>query len=219
MAHLEFIKPVELSGSQKDELQRIMSKVNDLLRPVAEKRGLKRLRDQVRANPSPEVKALMDSESLILAGYIRIATKLVNAFQRSSSLEEDDLWQEATIAIYDAMYSYNGQTEFSTYAYNCIKNRLIKLRMQNQKKVKTTGLFNEDGQLIDVIDPSSAIVPEVDLHALVNKAKLSPKERVVIHSSMRGKGWQINLAEEWGRTKQLVSEVYRRALNKMKVVA
>jgi DNA-directed RNA polymerase specialized sigma24 family protein len=137
--------PVVLSDEVKSEIEAQMTKAFHVFkRASVEKYGfadIKKLRNSYKAcNRSkdffwcdPQAKKMMDwvieNEQLILSGYIRIAHKLCEAFNYNGDsrpgVSYADYLQEAAMAIYDAMYMFNGKNCFTTYIYYAIKNRLI----------------------------------------------------------------------------------------------
>lgn len=73
--------------------------------------------------------ALTDMEYTILSGFIKMANQLSSSFYLSHRtdrphLDECDYSQEATWAIFDAMYCYDGSTQLTTYFYSSVKRRL-----------------------------------------------------------------------------------------------
>lgn len=150
--HSEFLayNPTTLSEQEKSEIEQMMEKSYKVLSKVAAEvygfANIKKLRDEYRRNSNmlaahPEAQTLINwmisNESRIMSGYIGVARKPCLSFSKAKENHNiasfSDLVQEAAMAIYDAMYQYNGSTKFSTYVTWCIKNRLIDSTRKNQR--------------------------------------------------------------------------------------
>lgn len=80
-----------------------------------------------------------DAFRLLLSKYNPLITALVSRFSKgfpSVVMSEDDLRQEAAIALYLAALSYNNSNSvsFGLYAKKCIKNRLISYMRRSAAK-------------------------------------------------------------------------------------
>lgn len=225
METLDLIKPVELTADQKAELHDLMVQANSILKPLAQKmfgeRGLRKLRNEVRAgrvelsaSEAVCIQRVVANEGLILAGYIRVATQLVKAFYLRTKQDMDDLWQEAAMGIYDAIYSFDGRNEFSTYVYYSVKNRLIKVR-----KNPECSLDSEDfPELADKsAEPKRTILDVYDVRTVLAKCSLSVQEREVIDYYLQDAedGWQCRWAGKIHLTKQRVHQIYKSAKAKI----
>jgi RNA polymerase sigma factor (sigma-70 family) len=223
MEPLNLIKPVDLTETQKAELHESMVQANLLLKPLAHKmfgdRGLRKLRDEVRAgrvklsaSERACVQRVMDNEGLILAGYIRVVAPLVRSFHLSTKQDVDDLWQEAALGIYDAIYSFDGRTEFSTYSYSAVKNRLIRLRKEKLRSL------DEDDKRIDPVDKTSEIAKRVlDMLDVIESCPLDVNERSLIEYCLKDgeSGWQSRWAHQVQKSKQWANIVYKSAKAKI----
>lgn len=74
---------------------------------------------------------LLDNEQTILAGWIRVGLDLCLAFSiafgKNLQLDLDDLISEAYMKVYNAIYLYDGSTEFSTYVYWLVKRKMCSI--------------------------------------------------------------------------------------------
>ena len=66
----------------------------------------------------------------LLEIHHKLIYSIINSFNRNVGdykLHEDDLFQEGSIALYDAVFSYDSKfkVKFSSYAYNIIRNRIL----------------------------------------------------------------------------------------------
>jgi len=82
---------------------------------------------------------------------INLVRKIVWSFHHSSGLEWDDLFQEAAIAYYEALKTYdNSRGKITTHAWHCITNRL-KNYLKEQEEYKSRKYEGELCSLEDVI--------------------------------------------------------------------
>ncbi len=136
----------------------------------------------------------------LLEAYEPLIGSLTCAFSASNAEERDDLRQEACIAFYHAMDTYDTEQEdvqFGLYAKTCIRNRLVSY---------TRGLHRmepiplDDTDLQDRADPEQTLVEEEAYRALYHKieALLSPYENRV---------WWLYLS---GRTAREIAALFSR---------
>lgn len=147
MQELSDYSPVNLSETDKQHFEAMMAKAFEVFQRAALERynfaNVKKLRDEYKSQSSsnrnmlwadPQARKMMQwmiaHEQQIIAAYIRISNDLCSAFALAHDAGPSyaDYLQEAAVAIYDAMYQYNGSTKFSTYVHWVIKNRLITFR-------------------------------------------------------------------------------------------
>lgn len=145
------IQPIDLKDGEKEKLESFMAKAFVTLSAEAKERygfpHVLRLRNDYKLGRcnlrrSPDAKGVMERLSLIeervLAGYIKVGHALFTAFatngsERRPGVTECDFIQEGAHAVFDAMYTYNGENRFSTYVYYCVKNRLINFSRKEEK--------------------------------------------------------------------------------------
>lgn len=150
------IRAIDLNDAQKSELSITLAKCHGSLYRAAienyDKPRIKRMRDDFKSGKitlryNPEARnallEVMSLESRVLAAYIKMCNELCSAFHHShpelqSVIGYTDYLQEAAWAIYDAAYTYNGTTEFSTYCYWCVKNQLITFVRKQRSLVGVT---------------------------------------------------------------------------------
>lgn len=141
------IEAVELSLGERTMLAQRIAEGNAVLRAKAEMYGFegvralrqeyyrlskhKRGRNMMLFDEETRVVLanLTGMEYAILSGFINMANQLASSFYLSHKidrphLDEDDYVQEATWAIFDAIYCYDGSTQLTTYLYSSIKRRL-----------------------------------------------------------------------------------------------
>lgn len=148
MKAINVYEPVDLSVDEKKVLEMQMAKAFEAFQRASLERygfaNVRKLRDDYKSQSTstrnmlwsdPDARKHMDwmiaNEKRIISGYIRVANDLCLAFElanEKSGPNYSDYLQEAAMAIYDAMYQYNGSNQFCTYAYWTVKNRLISFR-------------------------------------------------------------------------------------------
>lgn len=142
MADYGVINPITLDEAEKMASEHFMAKAFETFSVAATDRtgfaNVLRLRDDFKRGRcnlrrSPDARGAMEQlikmEERIIPGYIRVGHALFVAFdtdtvQNRPGATFSDYVSEGLAAIYDAMYTFNGNNLFSTYAYWCIKNRL-----------------------------------------------------------------------------------------------
>jgi DNA-directed RNA polymerase specialized sigma24 family protein len=133
------IKFIEMSSEDKIALDNQIASVNSVLKKKAEMFGfvsVMLLRKAYKHGEKfdAETKACFNEleslENTVFAVYGKIGNMLASSFFTNSRfdrphLDECDFVQEANLAIFDAMYLYNGSSKLSTYCYILVKQRMI----------------------------------------------------------------------------------------------
>jgi DNA-directed RNA polymerase specialized sigma24 family protein len=137
------IQSTELTAEQKAMLDAQMAASNMVLAKTAtswwNEPNVRRLREEFLAgnhfrfdaDTRQAMMTMLELEPVILSAYLGVQIELANAFYWCKSsfkgrpqLDEEDYGQEASLAVIDAMYCFDGRTKFCTYVYRAIKNRL-----------------------------------------------------------------------------------------------
>jgi DNA-directed RNA polymerase specialized sigma24 family protein len=143
------IQSTELTDDQKSALDAQMMASNAVLAAVAiswwGEPSVRRLREEFLAGnhfrlSDTAIEAMVtmtDLEPIVLSAYLGIQIELANAFYWTNlksrpQLDEEDYGQEASLAVIDAMYCFDGSTKFCTYVYRAIKNRLVAFVRDNE---------------------------------------------------------------------------------------
>lgn len=141
---------IDMSAEDIRNLENKMAEAHRLLSHAAEEKygepRVLKLRDDFKAyqkqqtfssrdflwNHPPAQRAMewmIAHEEQIIAAFIRCSNKLCQSFCRSN-ISIHDCYQEASLAIYDAMYMFDGSNKFSTYSHYTVRNRLIQFMRQ-----------------------------------------------------------------------------------------
>lgn len=117
------------------------------------------------------------AEEHILKKYAPFAGSIANSFFSCSGRE--DLVQEGMVGLYSAIGSYNGKAGFSTYAYSCVKNRIIDaVKRENGAKYSALNNFLPIVELGEELyfsdsDPEAEVIKREykrEFYAKINKA-------------------------------------------------
>ena len=136
---------------EKKQREDFMAEANEVLVEAAKSRNLphgRLLRDEFKKGRctlihSPRARGFMLDmialEPIVLGGWIRTVNNKIKFYHENGKdsrpgLQFSDYVQEAAMGIYDAQYSFNGSTRFSTHAWVCAKNRLLTLLRQEDKQ-------------------------------------------------------------------------------------
>lgn len=226
------LKPVNLTDEQKFELEFIMLCSFEVLSEEAKMLGVSKivkLRDDFKKGKISlsqdaviAIENMKDIEEITIAAFIKLGNSLYNSFAKVVSTE--DCVQEGMLAIYDAMYTYNGSNRFSTYANCCIKNRVIALYRVEAKKEQNIHVMcmDEFGNDEDVVAKEFELMRET-----IKITPLNPLERTIVEGKLlRGRDFTNDFMESpesikpsTGKrmTRQRVSQIYIKACEKLKM--
>jgi RNA polymerase sigma factor, sigma-70 family len=123
---------------------------------------------------------------------------------KSAGLETDDLIQEGMIGLFSAIHRYRaeGGASFRTYAYLCIKRRMLSAirTASRQKHIPLNNYLSLDDEAnaqavaqTSVVNPEDMIVCREDIGALKSSVEkyLTPFERGILNLYISG----VNYAE------------------------
>lgn len=220
MADFGTIQPITLEEDRKVELESIMARANRALTTAARLLlqvdiapiMLRRLRDAHLKHQGTEqdplrkvphaavaVAQLREAEEEIIAGWVRTTHQLCVSYeflnrQAFYDLDLSDYYAEAEWAIWDAMYSYTGDTRFSTLVYWCVKNRLTNfVRQQSRREVM--GHLDPNIQIEAASTDHTGDLSQ--MRKAVEDADLTPIERELIEAHLRGdRGYRARLEQE-----------------------
>lgn len=148
-------------------------------------------------------------ESEILGSVTATGKKLSQAFFDISScpgLTFDDFMQEAAIAVYDAIYTYNGAVSFHTFAYKCIKSRLSSFLASEKTKARYSQHELSDYLVKNKLnqnDGDKENIRRMLLQAIEITTDLTDLERKLVMAILDGdKGIAEDLPEVTGRNRK-----------------
>ena len=129
-----------------------------------------------------DLQTLSDEELVLLAQkdnktamsfIIEKYKSVVKAVSRSYFLvggDDEDLFQEGLIGLFNAIVSYNGKSSFKSYVYVCVKNNIVSVirKYNNQKNlpmlnyVSLTGQANMESDKTDIVIDERISDPETE---------------------------------------------------------
>lgn len=135
----------------------------------------------------PDVMEVRQIEGIILKKYARLVNRHAGAIWARSkfknpSLSREDFYQEAHIALLDALYSYEDEnTKFITYAWWCIKNRLNSvLNHNNHLKFSIKAI-----KLLNKFELTKALFNcHVTQDQVIEQMNLSDKEKIILNNAL-----------------------------------
>lgn len=152
------ISVVDLSDEEKEGLEATMAGYHRLFQEAAMQilgsdnpASVKRVRTQhsLPADVANAIGAINAIAPVVLAGYIRTVFGLIHSYhlitaKQCSGLEVEDFVQEAKVAIYDAMFTFDGSKCFTTYIYGCVKRHLAQVQ---HREIKAGAMTNHVNRL------------------------------------------------------------------------
>ena len=164
-----------------------------------------------------------DAAAILLSRYISRISRYAYRFQ--GVLDPDDLIQEGSIGLLDALRSYipASSATFSSYASVCIKNRMLKAVEKNSSK--KAGILNNSIPLDEAADTSDGQTPEnifIEKESLAAVLAdvynvLSPFERKVLFSHLGGCDYQT-IADSLHISLKSVDNALQRVRRKLKAI-
>lgn len=164
-----------------------------------------------------------DAAAVLTSRYFRLIQKLASPYRHF--LDFDDLCQEGSIGLLDAINGYQPQKNvpFSAYAAACIRNRIIKFVEKNQ--TQKASVLNQSLSLEEIQDQAGGESPEqifIDKESLshviedVNRV-LSPLERKVLFLFLAEMDYR-SIADTLCITEKSVNNALQRVRKKLKAI-
>lgn len=106
----------------------------------------------------------------LLKRYKYVASAVAHSYFLNGG-DSEDLLQEGMIAVFNAINTYNGKSSFKSYAYTCVKNRVITLIKQSNRY--------KNQPLNNYISLSGVIDGDADKTEIIVDSGFSPEEIVI----------------------------------------
>lgn len=134
---------------------------------------------------------------------------------------EDDLRQEASIALYQAVKSFDLSQEkvtFGSYARRCVNNRIISTLRKDSRRPKNESEMPED-LISPLSDPLESMIDRESFSLLRKRIAeaLSPYEKKVCDLFLSGKSTAA-IAEKVGKSEKSVSNAIGRIRSKLEKI-
>ena len=161
-----------------------------------------------------------DAVSQLIKRYYQKASAISRRFYISGA-DTNDLLQEALIALFAAINSYdeNKSDNFEAFASMCMKNRLMScVKSSNRKKNEPLNYFiSLDDAEIEVDDPSQKVIDFETLEEYKKQigVKLTQKEKTVLSYYLSGYSYAF-IAQKLGLSKKTVDNMIYRVKKKLK---
>lgn len=156
----------------------------------------------------------------LVESSLGLVRQLAYSFAKQSpGYDVDDLIQEGSIALLDAIRWYNPQREvcFTTYAGRCIRGRLAKfLNAGRQKPFPQEPDDPETNPVAQALDGEPNAAADVLTQAL---ARLHPTDRRVVEDRMGINGQVVSwgdLASQLGISVKIVRAIYERGIRSLR---
>ena len=156
---------------------------------------------------------------VIISRYYPVICNLVRKYCPEAYSE--DAFQEATLALYSAVKSYDlEKSSFSTFATLCIKRAVIGVLKSNRRKkdIPDELLSSiEDCEIIDTNSPEKIFFDREDYRSLTDiiRLELSQLEYDVLRRYLAGEKYSY-IAEQLGITEKSVNNALTRIRKKLK---
>lgn len=161
---------------------------------------------------------------------------IVKATSRSYFLiggDNDDLFQEGLIGLFNAILSFNGKSSFKSYAYTCVRNSIVSvIRSYNALKhqplinyISISPLSDADSDktnfVIDenVFDPETDFINKESIEELKNKISLilSKLENMILSLYLQGFSY-MEIAEKTDKNVKSIDNAIQRIRNKVSAI-
>ncbi len=137
--------------------------------------------------------------------------------------EIPDYVQEGMIGFLSAVYSYEEgrHTRFSTYAFACIRNRMLSVLRRSAAKGNippslTVSYEEQSLQLLNELTPEEQIISEKNIQDILSAIdRLSPQEKAVFRLQLAGLSYE-EIAEKLSITAKAVDGTLQRARKKLR---
>lgn len=164
-----------------------------------------------------------DVAAVLISRYIPLINKY--AFQFSKVLDFDDLVQEGSLGLLDAISSFkpDKDVKFSTYAAVCIRNKMLKAveKVRSRKAGALRGSVSLDQlpERVDDLTPENIFIGKESLDAVMDDVKkvLSPLERRILFSHLGGWDYQT-IAQNLKISQKSVDNALQRVRRKLKSI-
>lgn len=164
-----------------------------------------------------------DAVAVLISRYIPLINKY--AFQFSKVLDFDDLVQEGSLGLLDAISSFrpDKDVKFSTYAAVCVRNKMLKA-VEKASSQKSGGLrgnvsLSELPERADDLTPENIFIGKESLDAVMDDVKkvLSPLERRILFSHLGGMDYKT-IAQNLKISQKSVDNALQRVRRKLKSI-
>lgn len=190
----------------------------------------------VPADEKATIDRVFDVAERLLASVTLSLGELAWTFTNSRvrpTLDWDDYFQEACAAAYDAIWTYDGSTQYITSAVAAARNRLVDLVRKGKTLLEPmsessllTGSVNGDSDAavtletlaVDGLDSDTGHEYDMDvLWQAIQMAELNPIERELFNAYLSDEtGFQARIARDHSKTRSWANQNYQSACRKIR---
>ncbi len=172
-----------------------------------------------------------DAKNILIVKYKPLIQKIVNKlykYCKNNGLERSDLIQEGMIGLNHAIETFDQNKEilFYTYAYKCIKTKLISTlisceRQKNKILNESISYDSDDNNMLNFIKDTSSNPEELIINSdseLINSinSKLSSAEKDVFDLLINGFNYK-EIADILNKDVKSIDNTIQRIKNKIKI--
>lgn len=159
---------------------------------------------------------------VLTARYMKVAKGIASTLGVSAD-EISDYVQEGMIGFLSAVYSYeeDRQAKFSTYAFACIRNRMLSVMRKSSAKgnippALTISLEDRSANLLNELTPEQQLISEKNIEDILTAIdKLSTQEKAAFRLQLAGLSYD-EIAEKLSLTAKAVDGTLQRARKKLR---
>lgn len=164
-----------------------------------------------------------EASAILISRYIPLINKF--AIQFGKVLDFDDMVQEGSMGLLDAISNFNPDRDikFSSYASVCIRNKMLKAVEKQTSQKHGNGQKNlpldELSGKSNGMTPESIFIGKESLEAVIEDVKrvLSPLEREILFSHLGGIDYR-SIAKNLGISQKSVDNALQRVRRKLKSI-
>lgn len=108
--------------------------------------------------------------------YKYIATSVAHSYFLTGG-DTEDLVQEGMVAIFKAVWSFNGKSSFKSYLYTCVKNRILTV-IKSSNRYKNQPLNN-------YLSLSTFFDGDLDKSEIIIDTEFGPEEKYINEETVR----------------------------------
>ena len=171
----------------------------------------------------PIVQAAAGDESafaVIMQRMMPLIRSLIRQYSCPAAVERDDLAQESLVGLLAAVRTWRPDSDarFTTYAYVCIRNRLVSLYRRCGGQLQREQPLEDDGEVPDAAqpDPASLVQEREDAAQLWRtfRKRLTPLEQQVLLCRLGGCSY-AQTAHHLGIDRKAVDNAVQRLRRKL----
>lgn len=235
-----FVQPKELSDDDKARFEEILKRACVITTKWAEhffgERAIRKFRLHYFSNTwkgkkeiSDEDRAVIDSIPLlidtdILPGFVRVASTMALNFSRKNLMigaQFDDCFQDACMAISDAVWTYNGTSTLSTHIGTVILNRFTdRWRIDHKRcdNIVQSQIESEDNPIV-AVDENLASPEQNEATDMMFQAARDDFDKALVQAYLDNvPGFRTVVAQQFKRTRAAGQQRWAAIVARIRVI-